>query len=116
MNLSSIIVQVKQEHLSDVIRSIKTSDDFEYQLHDEAGRIIVTIEGKDTGEEVEKLKRLKSLKHVVSAEMVFFYSEDELEREREKLEKSEDNIPEWLNDPNADLKDIRYGGDVKGKY
>jgi hypothetical protein len=39
-----------------------------------------------------------------------------LEQELEKLEKSGDNIPEWLNDPNANIRDINYGGDLKGKF
>ena len=47
--------------------------------------------------------------------MVFSYSEDELEQERSKLEKVED-IPEWMNDPNATFKDIKYGGDLKGRF
>jgi len=48
--------------------------------------------------------------------MAFAYSEDELEAEREKLEKSKDNIPDWLNDPDTKMRDINYGGDLKGKY
>jgi len=47
--------------------------------------------------------------------MVFAYSEDELDQEREKLENSDNNIPDWLNDPNAPMRDIKYGGDLKGK-
>ncbi len=113
MNLSSVVVLTRPEHLSLVLDSIKSSDDCEYHLHDEKGRIIVTIEGKDTEEEVGKLKRIQALPHVISAEMVFAYSEDELEQEREKLERTEDNIPEWLNDPDAKLRDIHYGGNPK---
>lgn len=48
--------------------------------------------------------------------MAFSYSEDELEKEREKLEKEEDNIPEWLNDPDAKMKNINYGGDLKRRF
>lgn len=116
MNLSSIVVQTKPEHLEEVLDAIKSSNDFEYHLHDEKGRIIVTIEGKDTGEEISKLKNLQALPHVISAEMVFAYSEDELEQERQKLESSKDNIPDWLNDPDAPMKDIKYGGDLKGDF
>ncbi len=113
MNLSSIIVLTKPEHLTDVLRSVRDCTDCEYHLHDEKGRIIVTIEGKDTEEEVAKLKRIRALPHVISAEMVFAYSEDELEQERGKLERAKDNIPGWLNDPDAGLSDIKYGGDLK---
>lgn len=115
MNLSSIIVQVKPDHLENVIDAIKTSGDCEYHLHDTKGRIIVTIEGKDTEEEIRKLKNIQAMPHVISAVMVFTYSEDELEKDREKLEKMKDNLPCWLNDPDAKIGDIRYGGDLKDK-
>lgn len=48
--------------------------------------------------------------------MAFAYSEDELDQQRQKLDQSEDNTPEWLNDPNAKIKDIKYGGDLKGRF
>ena len=48
--------------------------------------------------------------------MVFAYSEDELEKERQKLEKSSDNIPDWLNDENAKAEDIKYKGDLKKRF
>ena len=52
--------------------------------------------------------------HVISAEMAFAYSEDELEQNRDKLKKLKDNLPDWLNDPDAKMKDIKYRGDIKG--
>lgn len=116
MNLSSIVVLTKAENLDTVLEQIKSSDLCEYHLHDEKGRIIVTIEGKNTEEEIGKLKTLQEFPNVISAEMVFAYSEDELELAREELEKAKDNIPEWLNDPDAKMRDIKYGGDLKGKY
>jgi len=116
MNLSSIVIQTRPEHLESVLKVIKSSSDCEYHIHDDKGRIIVTIEGKDTEEEINKLKNLQVIPHVVSAEMAFAYSEDELEAEREKLEQTKDNIPDWLNDPDAKIRDINYGGDLKGKF
>ncbi|MEN8139408.1 MAG: chaperone NapD [Bacteroidota bacterium] len=115
MNLSSIIVQVSPKYLDDVIKSITESDLWEYHLHDDKGRIIVTIEGENAEEEVSKLQELQALKHVVSAEMAFAYSADELEKAREKLDDNQ-KLPKWLNNPNANLSDIKYGGDLKGKY
>lgn len=116
MNLSSIVVLTTPEHLKSVIASIKSSNEWEYHLHDEKGHIIVTIEGRDTDEEIRKLKKLQEIPHVISAEMAFAYSEDELEKEREKLEKSKDNIPDWLNNPDVKMREIKYGGDLKGKF
>ena len=116
MNLSSIVVSTKPEYLEEVLETIKKSDLCEYHLHDEKGRIIITIEGNNTEEEIAKLKLIQQIPHVVSAEMAFAYSEDELEEERSKLENDQDNIPDWLNDPDAKMRDINYGGDLKGKY
>jgi len=113
MNLSSIVIQTLAENVDELVEIIKKVDYCEYHLHDANGRIIVTLEGKDTGEEIAKLKLIKTLPKVTSAEMVFAYSEEELEKEKDKLEKAEDNIPEWLNDPDAKLRDINYGGDLK---
>ncbi len=116
MNLSSIVVLTTPEYLEEVLENIKSSNECEYHLHDEKGRIIVTIEGKDTEEEIRKLKALQQIPHIISAEMVFAYSEDELEKERQKLEKSSDNIPDWLNDENAQAEDIKYKGDLKKRF
>lgn len=116
MNLSSIVIQTRPEHLESVLEIIKSSPDCEYHLHDEKGRIIITIEGKDTEEEIGKLKNIQAIPNVVSAEMAFAYSENELEQKRNKLEKLKDNIPDWLNDPDAKMRDINYGGDLKGKF
>ncbi len=115
MNISSIVVQVAPSYLDEVVTKIKESDLWEYHLHDDLGRIIVVIEGETTEEEISKLQDLQAMKHVSSAEMVFAYSADELENARELLDKNQE-IPEWLNNPKAKLSDIKYGGDLKGKF
>ena len=42
-------------------------------------------------------------------------SEDELEKEKDKIEKSGD-INEWLNDSGKDAGLISYAGDLKKKF
>jgi len=116
MNLSSIVIQTTPEFLNGILDAVKKADFCEYHLHDEKGRIIVTVEGKDTNEEITKMRLIEGIPHVISAEMVFAYSEDELQQEREKLEQAEDNIPDWMNDPNAKSSDINYGGDLKKRF
>ncbi len=111
MNISSIIVQTKPEFIDEVLCKIKNSDFCEYHLHKDTGHIIVTIEGSGIEEEMAKLKLLQSIPKVISAEMVYSYAEDELEREREKLINS--TFPDWLNDPNVKAQDIKYNGDLK---
>jgi nitrate reductase NapD len=115
MNISGILVQTRPENLEVVIKQIKESDCCEYHQHDEKGRIIVTIEGANVEEELQKLNELKAFDKVVAADMMYAYSEDELEEAREKLDANQE-LPGWLNDPNARAEDIQYHGDLKGKY
>ena len=56
MNVSSIVVQAPSKFIDELVEDFKNSELCEYHLHDkEKGKIIVTIEGKDVGEEIEKL-------------------------------------------------------------
>ena len=111
MNISSIVVQTKPENLDEVIEVIKTSDFCEYHLHKDTGHIIVTLEGTGIEEEMKKLKQVQAIPRVISAEMIYSYAEDELEKVRDKLDRS--TTPEWLNDPNVRAQDIKYHGDLK---
>jgi nitrate reductase NapD len=114
MTLSSILIQAKPENILKLVNQIKNVDFCEYHLHDETkGSIIVTLEGKNTGEEMQKLGEIQKMDYVISAEMIYTYHEDELEQMRENLEVSK--IPDWLNNENVDAKDIVYHGDLKQK-
>ncbi len=116
MNISSIVVQTTPTYIEEVLEKVKSSEFCEYHMHDEKGRIIITLEGVDTNEEISKLKVIQSFSHVMSAEMVYSYSEDELNEIRNDLEMEKDNTPDWLNDENATAKDIRYNGDLKKRF
>ena len=116
MNISSVIINTRPDNLNKLIDFIKTQPNIcEYHLNDEKGRIVVTLEGEGVAEEVSKLQTIQKFPFVTSAEMVFSYSEDELEENKEFLEGNE-KLPSWLNDPNAKLGDIQYNGDLKGRY
>ena len=114
MNISGILVQTKVENTEKVIEQIKNSEYCDYHMHDEKGKIVVTIEGEDVSEEIAKLRILEKMDGVISADMVYAYSEDELDKEREKLA-SGTSLPDWLNDPEAKPEDIRYNGDLRSK-
>jgi len=115
VNISSIVIQCSPKYVESLVAELKKGEICEYQIHDAKGRIIVILEEEGVENEVAKLTKLQGLPHVISADMVFAYSEDELEKERSKLEKVDD-IPEWMNDPDATFKDIKYGGDLKGRF
>lgn len=113
MNISSIVVQTRPEYIDEVVESLKKCEACEYHLHDEVGRIIVTIEGNGVQEELEKLRVIENIPHVVSADMQMAYSEDELDEHMEVLEDS-DIVPKMLNEDIA-VEDIVYRGDLKRK-
>ena len=114
MNISSIVVQTLPEHLEQVVEALKNSDACDYHLHDDKGRVIVTIEGEDVAQELKKLKIIESIPHVITADMQMAYSEDELDAHMEKLDNA-DLVPKVLLDENIDPKDIIYRGDLKKK-
>jgi nitrate reductase NapD len=115
MNVSSIVVQVKSEFVEGVVEVLKASGFCDYHLHDVSkGKIIVTVEGEGVEEEIAKLVKIQELPHVIAADMMMTYQE-ELDKERDKLEFS-DEVPAMLNAKNVNPKDIVYGGDLKKKH
>ena len=115
MNISSIVIQAKPEYVEEIIAVCEANDFCDYHFHDVAkGKIVVTIEGANIDEEMSKMKKIEQIPHVICADMMMAYSEDELDSEREKLERAE-VVPPVLNDETIALKDIVYKGDLKKK-
>ena len=115
VNISSIVIQANAAHIEEVVNVCKQSDFCDYHFHDASkGKIIVTIEGDGISEEMEKLKKIQVIPHVICADMMMAYSEDELDEERAKLDAS-GVIPPILNDDNVKIEDIIYRGDLKKK-
>ena len=114
MNISSIIVQTTPKYLNEVVENLKNCDVCDYHMHDELGRIIITIEGTGVQEELKKLKVIEAIPHVMSADMQMAYSEDELSSHIEVLENA-DAVPKVLNDKTIDASNIVYNGDLKKK-
>lgn len=114
MNISSIVVQTLPKYLDEVVESLKNCDVCDYHMHDELGRIIITIEGNGVEEELKKLKVIEAIPHVASADMQMAYSEEELGNHMNVLENSE-VVPKVLNEEDIDPRDIVYNGDLKRK-
>ena len=114
MNISSIIVQTLPKYVNEVVVSLKNCDVCDYHMHDELGRIIITIEGDGVQEELKKLKVIEAIPYVMSADMQMAYSEDELSAHMEVLENA-DLVPKVLNDKNIQSHEIVYNGDLKKK-
>jgi len=115
MNVSSIVVQALPKYIDELIEFFEKSDYVDYHLHDkEKGKIIVTVEGKGVEEEIEKLIKIQQLPHVIAADMMMTYQEEQLDEEIKKLEK-EGPVPAMLNDDTLGPRDIVYNGDLKNK-
>jgi nitrate reductase NapD len=114
MNVSSIVVQTLPEYIEEVVENLKNSNVCDYHLHDEIGRIIITIEGEGVSEELKKLKVVEAIPHVLSADMQMAYSEDELDDHMDVLENS-DVVPHMLHDDDLKPEDVIYNGDLKKK-
>ncbi len=114
MNISSIVIQCRQEYFEDVKRWCEESELCDYHFGDTSkGKIIVTIEGEGVEEEIEKLTKIQLAPHVIAADMMMSYQE-ELDEEIKKLNAT-DPVPSMLNDDTIDVKDIVYHGDLKKK-
>ncbi|MDN5067321.1 chaperone NapD [Aliarcobacter butzleri] len=113
MNISSIVVQTLPKNLEEVVKALKASDVCDYFMHDELGRVIVTIEGDGVQEELKKLKVIEAIPNVISADMQMAYSQEELDSHLEVLENS-DAVPRVLNE-DVKPEDIVYNGDLKQK-
>ncbi|MDN5087689.1 chaperone NapD [Aliarcobacter butzleri] len=113
MNISSIVVQTLPKNLEEVVKALKASGVCDYFMHDELGRVIVTIEGDGVQEELKKLKVIEAIPNIISADMQMAYSQEELDSHLEVLENS-DAVPRVLNE-DVKPEDIVYNGDLKQK-
>jgi len=113
-NISSIVIRCNPEELEDVKQRVEEANVCDVHMTDEKGYIVVTVEGDGIEEEIRKLRVIQKLKGVLAADMIYSYSEEELDKEREKFEKIENPVPEMLN-KDIRAEDIVYGGDLKKK-
>jgi len=114
MNISSIVVKCAPKFLEEVLTSLKASNACEIYSYDMDGRIIAIIEGESTEAESEKLRVIQEIEHVLSAEMVYAYSESEFGAEEGKFDKVSDALIETLNS-DTPAEDIVYRGHIKDK-
>ena len=98
MNVSSIVVKTLPEHVQSLIENLRSADFCEVHFHDAAGRIVVTIEGEDISEEMRKLKLIQGMPQVLSADLAYAYSEQELALARKYIAISKDAVPDILKE------------------
>lgn len=100
MNISSLVVKVSPGSMDSVLAALSGSDLCDVHFHDQQkGTIVVTIEGQDVGEEMDKMKTIEKLPHVLGAALVYAYSEAELDAAlRAIAERTGSPVPEGLKD------------------
>jgi nitrate reductase NapD len=98
MNVSSIVVKTLPEHVQSVIENLRSTDFCEVHFHDTNGRIVVTIEGEDISEEMRKLKLIQGMPQVLSANLAYAYSEQELALAKEHITMIKDAVPDTLKE------------------
>ena len=97
MNVSSLVVRVSPENIELALAELKDSGLCDVHAHDrEKGAIVVTIEGKDVGEEMEKMRAIEKLPHVMGAALVYAAGEAELDGDIAKIKGR--RVPEVLKE------------------
>ena len=103
MNISGIVVKTAPEHIDRVIETLRASGLCEIHFRDETGKIVVTLEGTDTHEEIRKLRDIMSLPNVLCADLAYSYNESETELGLCRFERNRDAVPDALKSRPADL-------------
>ncbi len=104
MNISGILVVAKLERQAAVVEALAGLAGIEVHQVDEAsGRIIVIQEAEDIHAEIDGVKRIKALPHVVMADMVYHYIADDDKNYEEippELVEQEQacSVPAYLNE------------------
>ena len=105
MNVSGILVITSPEHTGNVIKQLQSLTGIDVHYNDVAtGRIIITQEAESISAEVDGLKRIRALPHIVLAEMSCHYFEEDqelldaipAELDNEKL--TSGSVPACLNE------------------
>jgi len=98
MNISSLVVKVPPAEMEPALRTLAESGLCDVHFHDrQKATVVVTIEGKDTGEEMDKMKAIEKLPHVLGAALVYAYSEAELDAAVKKIaDRPASPVPEEL--------------------
>ena len=77
MNVSSLVVNVAPQHLAEGIEKLRQSGLCDVFFFDSSGKIIVTVEGKTSEDEMQKMRAIQDLPFVISTALAYSYYGDE---------------------------------------
>ena len=105
MNISGILVVTSPQHVDSVSRQLAEMEGIDVHFTDaEKGRIVVTQEAETISAEVDGLKRIRKIPHIILAEMSSHYFEEDRELIEAVPEEFDDEtlaqrrVPAWLNE------------------
>ena len=99
MNISGILVVTTPEHTGNTVETLQGLPGIDVHHVDAAtGRIVITQEAETISAEVDGLRRIRALPHIVLAEMSYH----NFEEDRELI----DGIPAELEDENLDTASV----------
>ncbi len=105
MNVSAILIATLPKDLSQVKDEINILEWADVHHMEESGRMIVTIEGKDMDEDLARIKLLNALPGVLTATMIQYYFEDEMEEMWNSVHKKDlDTVPAYLDNNDMNQK------------
>ncbi len=106
MNIASLLVETQPENVASLIQTINSFPWAEVHHSEQDGRMIVTVEGETSKEDVANFKTIKSLPQVLSASMVEYCFEEEKSISRENIDTAE--IPDYLKNEIAGPAGANY--------
>ncbi|MDO5046711.1 chaperone NapD [Campylobacter sp.] len=113
MNISSVIVHIKDENLMDgVLNSLHKMSECEVVTHEDK-KIVALISVENFEDELETFKAMERINGVAGVAMVYSYQED-LEGDLKRL-KSSGKLSEVLTNEDMNAKDIIYSGSIHHK-
>jgi nitrate reductase NapAB chaperone NapD len=77
VTVSGVVVACRPEDLSGVIDSLDALPWAEVHHTDAAGKLVVSIEARDAGESIARLREIQTLPGVVMAELGGYYVDEE---------------------------------------
>jgi nitrate reductase NapD len=81
MNVTGVVIRTRPENLECVMAAIKALSGCDVHFHDDAGRIIVTVEGESGADDMQRLRQLRNLPNVLDAGVAFTFSDEGMPRE-----------------------------------
>jgi len=105
MNISAILVCTPPEHLLPFQESLNALPWAEVHHVEEDGRMIVIVEGENTEEDLARIKALKAMPHAISATMIQYCFEDEMQEMWDATHQADpEHIPQYLDNNDMDQK------------